>query len=345
MNVYHLNQFNNTVSKHYDSIGIPPLRSLKDRLINEDVTLFQLNNILLYGHDTSLCKTHMYEILRWGLKREKFNLINNTVTFSGVDISYSSTDHFIQINFDTHLNKEKNAFVDFIKQLSFQKNVIQNKHIFVLWNIEKLNHHSQFRLRRIIENTQTTTLFICFISQCSQMIDPLKSRFMMFRVPCLSTSQKRHLFISLNGDEVDQTVLKKVDTHCTNLEDVFICHQIYLINHETFSKDLKSFAIIENELNLLFKSFPKLKNVYSLIEKNRSVIYKLIHYNIQHTLITKHILQVITKLKLTDNKMHSVCNLLAKFEHDISFLNVCKIIHAYEYLFIELYKIISNESG
>ena len=344
MDVYHLNQFNNIISRHYDKIIIPSLQSLKNRLLNQEVSLFQLNNLLFYGHDKSLCKTHIYELLRWGLQINNIKLNENTCTINNVDIYYLTTDFFIQFNFDTHLNKEKNAIIDFIKQLSSQKNVIQEKHIFILWNIENLNHQSQYRLRRIIEKNQVTTLFISFISQSSRMIDPLKSRFMMLRIPCLMEIQKRELFTSLIN-ECNESMLKKIDTECMTLEDVFICNQIYRIDNESCSKDLKLFKIVDNELNLLFKSFSKIKNVYSLVEKTRTFIYKLIHYNIEHSLVARHILKIIKKQKISDDKLHSICNLLAKFEHNILFINICKIIHAYEFLFIELYKIIYYESN
>lgn len=352
MDIYHLNQFNNQISNHYDNIIIPTLQSLRDRFYEDRLSLFELNNAMFYGQDISLCKTHMYELLRWGLSVDQFKLKHHTVTVNNVDVSYSGCNFFVQFNFDTHLNKEKNVLIEFIKQLSSQTNVIQDKHIFVLWNIETLTHQSQYRLRRVIEKNQNTTLFIGFVSQYSKLIEPLRSRFMMLRVPCLSTLQKRNLFVSLNEtklddlkNDIDPTVIKKVESDCVTLEDIFIACQIYSINKDSFSKDVKSFKIIENELNLLFKSFSKIKNVRSLIEKTRALIYKLIHYNLQHTLIAKSVFKIIMKLKITDAKLHKVASLMAKFDHDILFMNVCKIIHSYEYLFIELYKIIYYESG
>ena len=354
MDIYHLNQFNNQISNHYHGITIPSLHSLKDRFYENQLSLFELNNTMFYGQDISLCKTHVYELLRWGLKVDNFKLHHHTIAVNSVDVSYSSCDYFVQFNFDTHLNKEKNSTIDFIKQLSSQTNVIQDKHIFVLWNIETLTHQSQYRLRRVIEKNHNSTLFIGFLSQCSKLIEPLQSRFMMLRIPCLSALQKRNLFVSLSKNKVDenkddidisQTVLKKIESECVTLEDIFIAHQIYSINKDSFSKDVKSFKIIENELNLLFKSFSKMKNVRTLVENTRAFIYRVIHYNIQHSLIAKNIVTIVMKLKITDDKLHKISSLVAKFDHDILFLNVCKIIHAYEYLFIEMYKIIYFESS
>lgn len=360
MDIYHLNQFNNQISNHYDSIIIPSLQSMKDRFYEGRLSLFELNNTIFYGQDTSLCKTHLYELLRWGLNVDCFMLRHHTIAVNNIDVSYSSCDYFVQFNFETHLNKERNSLIEFIKQLSNQKNVIQDKHIFVLWNIETLTHQSQYRLRRVIEKSQNATLFIGFVSQCSKMIEPLQSRFMMLRVPCLSTIQKRNLFVSLNERKVDdsnrndikdikddivQTVLKKIESDCVTLEDTFIAYQIYSMNKESFSKDVKTFKFIENELNSLLKLFSKMKNVHTLIEKTRAFIYQLIHYNIQHSLIAKTIVKKVMKLKITDDKLHKISTLVAKFDHDILFTNVCKIIHAYEFLFIELYKIIYYKSS
>ena len=64
MDVYHLNQFNNIISRHYDKIIIPPLQSLKDRLLNQEVSLFQLNNLLFYGHDKSFYFDEIYPIIK-----------------------------------------------------------------------------------------------------------------------------------------------------------------------------------------------------------------------------------------------------------------------------------------
>jgi hypothetical protein len=357
INNYHLNQFYNNISKHYKRFSLTVLESLNSRIVQNETRLYDLPNLLFYGQDTSLCKAHIYQVLRCGLHYEgDIILKNNSFTINNIDVQYSNTENFIQINFDTHLNKEKNAFIDFIKQVVLQRNVLHSKHIFILWNIEKITHQGQYRLRRIIEKNQENSLFISFISQYTKLIDPLKSRFLMIRVPCLKLEQKINIFTSLFQEHnesihenkrksLESNILKKVDTYCTNLEDIYIYFKSYIIhnNSDIFLKDIKSFNFVDNEINILLKGFHKIKNTYELVDITRTFIYKIIHYNIDHSITAKSIFKALLKLKLSDEKLKSATNILAKFEHSTLFISVCKLVYVYEYLLIELYKIIHHE--
>jgi DNA polymerase III delta prime subunit len=358
INSFHLNQFYNNITRHYDNFSLAVLESLHLKLVSNETRLYDLPHLLFYGQDTSLCKAYIYQVLRWGLHYEGDILLkNNTFTINNIDVQYSNTENFIQINFETHLNKEKNALIDFIKQVVSQRNVLHSKHIFILWNIEKITHQGQYRLRRIIEKNQEYSLFISFISQYTKLIDPLKSRFLMIRVPCLKSSQKNNIFTSLfqeHNEAIHENkrkslestnILKKIDNYCTNLEDIYIYFKSYIIHNDPdiFIKDIKIFNFVDNEINILLKGFNKIKNAYELLDITRTFIYKIIHYNIDHSITAKSIFKALLKLKLSDEKLKSATNILAKFEHSTLFISVCKLVYAYEYLLIELYKIIHHE--
>jgi hypothetical protein len=352
MGNYHLNQFYKNVSKFYNHFPHPFLHHLQVQLENKEISLYNTNNICFHGKDHSLCKVYIYQLIEWQLNKKikELHINENCMNINGIDVNYISTDAFIQINMDTHLNKERNACIDFIKIISKQKNVLYPKHIIIIWNIDKLNHPSQCRLRRIIEVSYHNIIFLTFATEFSKLIEPIQSRFMTLRTPCLSNIQKQSIFdtilneyhdedsdIQLNKKKFSKVILSESST----LEDVFLLSIIISINSENLTKHIKSFKFIETELNNLLKLFNKVSNVHQLIESTRNLIYKIIHYNINHTSFAKMLLNSITSIcKLPSEKMHHIIYIITKFDEHIQNINICKIIHVYEYTLIEIFKVI-----
>ena len=78
------------------------------------------------------------------------------------------------------------------------------------------------------------------------------------------------------------------------------------------------------------------------------MIFKLLHYNIKHEQICYIIINYVTENEknaplLLDN-IHEVVNIVSEFDVYIRKLSVCKIVHAYENMFFELFALYSKSS-
>lgn len=361
------------------------------RLFEGTSNLFNFNNILFHSPDTSLSLFYTYQLLSWHSNRDisKMNVSKNQIIINDVEIAFNSSDFFIEINLDKHLNKEKIACIEFIKQISKQMNVVQRKHIVILLNLQKLNNMFQSRLRRIIESSYSNCIFIGFTANCNSVTEQLRSKFLQVRIPCLSINQKKKVYtllchkLSENADEklpslmstlinntcemstkcvkVEQVVLKKngepkylasvvnyMNKECITLEDVTLYSICNKINSEDFSKNSKLFKFVHKEISCILKEFSKFKSVFHAIEAIRTTIFKLLHYNIKHEQICYIIINFLTENEknspLLLENIHEVVNIVSNFDVYIRKLSVCKIVHAYEKMFFELFALYSKST-
>lgn len=356
---------------------------------SHDSNLFNFNNILFHSIDTSLTLFYTYELLSWHSNREisQMNISKTQIVINEVEITFKSSDFFIEINLDKHLNKERIACIEFIKQISNQKNVVQSKHIVILLNLQKLNNIFQYRLRRIIENSHSNCIFIAITSNYNSISEQLRSNFLKIRIPCLSIDQKKNIYtfscykLSENGlneelpslmstlmnnsEDVKITTIKTkavfkkngepkylasvinyMNNECITLEDVILYSICSKINQEDFPKNSKLFKFVHKEVSGILKDFCKFKSVYHAIEAIRTMIFKLLHYNIKHEQICYIIINYITENEknaplLLDN-IHEVVNIVSEFDVYIRKLSVCKIVHAYENMFFKLFALYSK---
>ena len=85
-------------------------------------------------------------------------------------------------------NKEKIFISELIKNICSTKSILTSeKKILVIKNADKLIRIAQDMLRRMIE--KSTSIFIFTVSNLSGLIEPLRSRFIMVRVPYPSREQ------------------------------------------------------------------------------------------------------------------------------------------------------------
>jgi hypothetical protein len=331
---------------------------LQQSFFEDKTNLFNMPNMLFYGNDFGLLKIYIFQLLQWHCHKpiSDIRMCNESITLQNITFEYKCCDHFVLLNCDTQLNKEKNVIIDFTKTLSLQKHIGQSKHIIVLMNIDKLNTASQYRLRRIIERSCMNCVFICACSNYSRVVESLRSRLLCIRTACLSNDQKEAVFRSIckHHDVPDACLtehIKVIHTKCSYIEDIFFYFLIIKLKDADFLQDtIHLFDFIKNDMCVLLKSYSKTKNVRTIIEDTRATIYKIVHYNIPHQHVANVISDVVKTMKWKNKKiyqhvMHQLSRLLAQFDHDIVQINVCKIIFAYENLLINIFKLLFNTSS
>ena len=115
------------------------------------------------------------------------NTINKTIKINNKTISFNVSNYHFEIDIYNYLNRN-NAFIALIKELSSTHNILnQNKKIFVIKNVDQLTKSSQLKLRKLLERIQTQ--FIFSTSYLSKIIEPLRSRFLLIRIPSPTKDQ------------------------------------------------------------------------------------------------------------------------------------------------------------
>lgn len=333
----HLNHFYLNPCEYYPCISHPVV-SMYRRLDS----LSDSPHILLYGSDFGLNRFYANQILKWNFSTLHTKKV--LVNINNVDVEYAVNSHFIEINFNTHLNKEKGALVDLIKNVTSTKNVFSKKHIIMLYNIDLLNNQMQCKLRRIVETSDLNATFIAVCSRLSKLIDPVISRFFPLRVPMLDTNQKTKLMtkcILANNDEGDysSTVTSCIkNNYVSTFQDIVMCSIICVLNDEKVIKKIKTYQFVKSEIESLFKSFPGYKNVFKATDSIRTSVYKLVHYNLPHIEVAKLVIDVTASKKaIFANKMLEISRIVAKFDENMIHVNQCKIIHVYEEMLFNIF--------
>ena len=310
---------------------------------HHDKSVLEEMNLLFYGYDITLCKYFVYRLLGEKNKIIKLNL--NYTIIQGVEVSYYSNSNFIELNFKTHLSKERTALVEFIKEITSTRKPSNEKHIVVLNNIDALNFTLQYKLRRTIEKASGSASFIGICNVLSKVIEPLQSRFSFVRIPILTNSEKKHISLVVrNIVNTNRTPQMKYIKNIELFQDVVAYNLSFFLSEdeEAFNKDCKSFQFVDNEVKTLFTSFTKNKSINDRIPEIRQFIYMLIHYNIDHRIITQSILNSTLKIKAFAEQMISVVSILKEFDSSMIAINQCKIVHSYELCLLDILSLIHS---
>lgn len=158
---------------------------IHDKLIK----LRTANNILFYGKHGSgkntLCRLMLYNIYGKDIyKLEKYSYVIDKKN----SLPYFGSKYHFEFDVYNYLNKEKIFISELIKNICSTKSILTSeKKILVIKNADKLIRIAQDMLRRMIE--KSTSIFIFTVSNLSGLIEPLRSRFIMIRVPYPSREQ------------------------------------------------------------------------------------------------------------------------------------------------------------
>jgi len=344
----------------YDIISHPLISRIVKSVTNKDEDIFQYNSILLYGIDSNLIYLYIYHILQsnFGVTCFKRNYLNTIVNHC--ELQYIESSYFIEIDLDTHLNKDKSAYVDFIKTLVSSRNVAFSKHIIILKNFDKLSNIQQNKLRHVIEYSQNNALFIIYCKQFNNVITEIQSRLFTIRVPSLKNTQQINLInhIILKHDLYEQPndvaykIFLNMETNnpilCIDIMNIYLTTLTYIIKVQN-SKDSNCNSnepipnVLKDELLVLFEYYKKNRKFCIIPERIRETIYKINHYNFKISTVVHTIIHILLPMKYMNNtKIHNLINTLAEFEYTSTQITPSKIFHCYEKYLINIFCIIKE---
>jgi replication factor C subunit 3/5 len=264
---------------------------------------------------------------------------------------YSNTKTKIMIKQSKHhiiIEPNSNGFDKYLIQEIIQDyaksellNILKNRKLFkvvIINKIDNLSYYAQASLRRTMEKYSSSCKFILISDQLSKIIEPIRSRCLMIRVPLPSNEQILETLLHICKKEnlvIPWIKLKEIVDNSDNK----VNHAIWLLEMYrygiTYEKNWE--YIIENIVeNIINPENQNNKKLYSVIKKIREQFYILFITNISTQMIIRKImiklLESVENLKLK----YFIVDITSIFEQRLS-QGTRHIIHMEAYIIRLIY--------
>jgi replication factor C subunit 3/5 len=231
-------------------------------------------------------------------------------------------------------------------------NITQNKENFkivVINKVDKLSEQSQASLRRTVEKISYKCKFIFICDQLSKVIEPLRSRFLLVRVPLPSNLEVSNLIMDImikekcENYEIINEIVKLSNNRITrtlSLLQLYINNYNYKENWELLLDDLVDDIIKIKLINV--NNF--LDNIKKIINKTREVFYIIFITNLDITLMVRKIMLKLIN-KFDDMKLKlKIIEITSIFDHRLS-MGTRHITHVEAYIIRLLYLLYNYNVG
>ena len=269
------------------------------------------------------------------LKEIEYTVSGYSNTKTKIMIKQSKHHIIIEPNsngFDKYLIQEiiqdyaKSELLNILKHRKLFKVVIMNK-------IDNLSNNAQASLRRTMEKYSNTCKFILISDQLTKIMEPIKSRCLMIRVPLPSHTQILETLLHICQKENINISYGKLKNIINN-SDNKVNHAIWLI--EMYKYNIKYEKNWEIVIDLIANTIvdPLIynhKKLYSIMKKIREQFYILFITNVPTQLIIRKIMsKLISKIHDLKLKYH-VIDITSIFEQRLS-QGTRHIIHIEAYI-------------
>ena len=205
----------------------PTLKDLdfKLNILNnfDKLKLDELNNLLFYGLPGSGKTIKIYAVLASILDNRVYDLKNINYEEDKKIMTYKSSIYHIEIDKFNLGPNEKLFIQSFLKTYTETKNIGLNlPKIVIVKNANLLTKQSQLSLRKIIDSNYKTCKFIFEISNLSSLIGPLKSRFLIIRIPMPNIDDTKlciQNYIKRKGYDIDDKIIDDIITESNRISD------------------------------------------------------------------------------------------------------------------------------
>ena len=317
-------------------------------------------HLIIYGCNGSGKEYIMNKLLENIYSKQGIELKDIEYTVSGysntktrIIIKQSKNHIIIEPNsngFDKYLIQEiiqeyaKSELLNIFEQSKLFKIVVINK-------IDNLSYYAQASLRRTMEKYSDRCKFILISEQLSKIIEPLRSRCLLVRIPSptyeqlletiLNISHKENIEISFQ--DINNIIIKS-DNNINNAIWLLDMYK-YSINYDNNWLETIN-DIVKNIININEEN-----NIYKNIKQNREKFYLLFITNIPTQLIIRTIyiklLENIDTLHINNNNKlnikYNIINIISKYENRLN-QGTRHIIHV-EALIIELLNLFAKNDN
>ena len=301
-------------------------------------------HIILYGCNDSgklyiinKLLENIYGKVGMELKDIEYIVSGYSNTKTKIIIKQSKNHIIIEPNsngFDKYLIQEiiqeyaKSEILNIFEQSKLFKIVIINK-------IDNLSYYAQASLRRTMEKYSDKCKFILISEQLSKIIEPLRSRSLLLRVPSATFQQILQVLLNISYKENINIPFEKI-YEIINNSDNNINNAIWLLEMYKYNinYDNNWTQTIDDIVNNII-TIKKNKKLYKIIKQNREKFYLLFITNIPTQLIIRTIyIKIIEKINNNLDIKYDIINIVSKYENRLN-QGTRHIIHV-EALIVEL---------
>jgi replication factor C subunit 3/5 len=272
---------------------------------------------------------------------------------------YSNTKTKIMIKQSKHhiiIEPNSNGFDKYLIQEIIQDyaksellNILKHRKLFkvvVINKIDNLSYYAQASLRRTMEKYSSTCKFILISDQLSKIIEPLRSRCLMIRVPLPSNEQILETLLHICQKENISIKYEKLAEIIYNSENK-VNHAIWLLEMYKYGiKYEKNWEFVIDSISdtIVDPSIQNNKKLYTVIKKIREQFYILFITNVPTQLIIRKIMtKLISKIQDLKLKYH-IIDITSIFEQRLS-QGTRHIIHMEAYIARLIFLFTSHYKG
>ena len=302
--------------------------SLHFDLLLNSLNSINVPNLLVYG-DVKINKLALIK----SILNNKYK-ITKELEIKEKNIEIVKTNLYYVFNVSLLSSKNIFDFIDVLKKYISLKDYYSehNNRYVILNNFINVKISVQNILRVFIEKYRSTSVFILLTSKVGNIIDPLKSRCLMIRIPLLTDKQKRCIFYE------NSTIRRDVDYEKTfdfiyKLNDSQIIKNCIL--NKTLIENYKTpyNKIIEKIITLYDKSMNK-----SNLTQLKSYAYNILRYDLSVNLFYIELLDcLLQKSTIRDKKKIKLIKYFADSEYNYN--NSYRSIIVIESLLIYCYNL------
>lgn len=274
------------------------------------------NNKLLYSVHGFPIDLYVDEILK-----QLFNIqsIYRNKTIWNKTVPYVENQYFFELDL---MHPDIRSDFSFLKDLVLHivqiKNIMNKKHLFVIKHIEHLQEYF-FEFRILLERYSANVVFLCTTHAISQIEEPIRSRFNMFRIPLFTELQISNIFSNY--------IKKPVPSHCRRdiIKALFFA-DIPTANAASAASAASTSSTSTYNFPPLYdymKTFDKKKNN---LQDVRTLAYKCCQYNISILQLVSDFIRLVEDLprKKRDLLRYKIITISADIDHRLSLTNSCR---------------------
>jgi replication factor C subunit 3/5 len=325
------------------------------RLLNQN-PFPNFQNIIFYGNNGCGKENLVNQLLNkmfGNIKTKKITYIINGYGNTKNEIEIEQSKYHVVLEpqssgIDKYMIQEIIAEYASSEILNITKNK-ENFKIVIINKIDKLSEQSQASLRRTVEKISYKCKFIFICDQLSKVIEPLRSRFLLVRVPLPSNLEISTLLMDImikekcNNFKIINEIVKFSNNRISkalNLLELYINNYNYEENWELLLDDLVNIIIKIKLINV--NNF--VDNIKKIISKTREVFYIIFITNLDITLMVRKIMLKLIN-KFDDMKLKlKIIEITSIFDHRLS-MGTRHITHVEAYIIRLVYLLYNYNLG
>jgi replication factor C subunit 3/5 len=318
---------------------------------NVDKELWRYSNfqhMIVYGPSGCEKKYIIDKLLEKIYNKSVIDLKDVEYTISG----YSNTKTKIRIKQSKYhiiIEPNSNGFDKYLIQEIIKDyaqsqllNIIKYKKLFkivIINKIDDLSYSAQASLRRTMERYSNTCKFILISDQLSNIIEPIRSRCLLVRIPLPLRNQIFEILLDISiKDNINisfNKLIKIIDSSDNKINHAIWLLDIYKNNIE-YNKNWE--LIINNIVEIVIdKNSHNNSKIFNVIKKIRELFYILFITNIPTQKIIRLVMDKLLKLSSNIQLKYNIINITSQSEHKLN-QGTRHIIHIETYI-IKLIKL------